>query len=213
MYVPKFFRIEDPQVILSLIEEHPLGALITPTPAQLHITHVPFGVYGVYGVGPGARLGGHMARANPHWRVLSDHPAATVVFSGPNAYVSPTWYDHRNVPTWNYLAIHVHGPVTVITEPEARRRAMSAQVDRYESARPDPYRLGEQPDDFVHAQMRGIVVFELQIERMECTAKLSQNRDANNRAAIMERLRARGRTADAATAALMERLGRASDEG
>ena len=207
MYVPKFFRIEDPRVIFSLIEEHPLGTLITPTPAQLHITHVPFAV------GPEARLGGHMARANPHWRVLADHPAATVVFRGPDAYVSPTWYDHRNVPTWNYLAIHVHGPVAVISEPEARRRAMSAQVDRYEAARPDPYRLGEQPEEFVHAQMRGIVVFELQIERMECTAKLSQNRDAKNRAAIIERLRARGRHADAATAALMERLGRASDEG
>jgi transcriptional regulator len=129
----------------------------------------------------GDRLVGHLARANPHWRrIVAGSPALAVV-TGPDTYVSPSWYaskaEHgKVVPTWNYVTVQAHGTITTIHDPDWLIPHVGRLVARHEAARPDPWALSDAPDDYVRTQARAIVGLELRITRLEAKSKLRQNR-------------------------------------
>ena len=203
MYIPKQFQIADTAWCHALMRAQSFAAMITADDAGAPFaTHLPILVDPARG--PLGTLRGHVARANPHWRYLAAGRPSLVVFSGAHAYVSPSWYaTHPSVPTWNYVAVHATGTGTLVEDP-ARVTALLADLVRtYESSGPTAWSLEGLPADYLAGMQRGIVAFEIPIERLEGKAKLSQNRDAVDQARTREALAAAEDPLARAVAALM----------
>ena len=142
----------------------------------------------------GDTLVGHFARANPQWRRVVDGSAALAVVTGPDAYVSPSFYatkaEHgRVVPTWNYSAVHLRGPVRVVDDPAWLRTLVGELTDHHESRRAEPWAVEDAPETYVDKQLRAIVGVEIVVESVQAKAKLSQNRSAEDRAGVVAGLR------------------------
>jgi transcriptional regulator len=205
MYVPPAFREEDLAVIHQAMREAGLAHLVTAGPAGVVATPLPMLLAadeGEHGV-----LYGHVSRANPHWQaeVAGD---ALAIFMGPDAYVSPSWYpgkqrDGKVVPTWNYMAVHAYGPVEFFDDAARLLRVVSALTDRHESGRDAPWAVADAPPAYVAAQLRGIIGVRLPIARIEAKRKMSQNRNAEDRAGVVAGLAASPREADRKAAALI----------
>ena len=155
------------------------------------------------------RLLGHLALQNPQWQSVSPDTVALAIVHGPQAYVSPSWYPStarhgRVVPTWNYVSVHFTGPLTVYRDPEWLRQVVSLLTARHEAGRPAAWHVGDAPRDFIDGQLRAIVGVELAIETVEAKEKLSQNRDAEDRAGALDGLRHEPGPGPAAIADLME---------
>ena len=129
---------------------------------------------------------GHIAKENPQWRGFEENDTVLAVFSGPHSYISSSWYDHENVPTWNYLAVHVYGKIKII-EGEAAINSLKKLVDKYEKNSQNPVKIEDLSSKTLR-QVRGIVAFEIEITSIEATKKLSQNRDENNYKNIISEL-------------------------
>jgi transcriptional regulator len=203
MYIPKHFEITDTAWCHALIRAQSFAVMITADDAGVPFaTHLPFLVDGTRG--PLGTLRGHVARANPHWRYLAAGRPSLVVFSGAHAYVSPSWYaSHPSVPTWNYVAVHATG-IGTLTEDPARVKALLADlVHVYEGEGPAAWSFESLPGDYVDGMQRGIVAFEIPIERLEGKAKLSQNRSAVDQARTREALAAADGLLARTVAALM----------
>ena len=198
MYVPKAFREDDVARLHGFLRAWSFALLVTDVDGVPVATHLPL-VLDEHGA-PQARLIGHVARPNPQWRSFDGTRQALAIFSGPHAYVSPTWYATAPaVPTWNYAAVHAYGRPRVLEGPEATRDAVARLVEIHDPA----WRLADQPAEFIAGMLRGIVAFEMPIERLEGKLKLSQNRPAADRPGVVRALRAGG-AAERAVAELME---------
>ena len=203
MYVPKHFEVADTAWCHALMRAQSFAVMITPDDTGAPFaTHLPMLVDPARG--PLGTLRGHVARANPHWRYLAAGRPTLVVFSGAHAYVSPSWYaTHPAVPTWNYVAVHATG-TGVLVEDAARVRALLADlVHTYEGAQPGAWSFESLTADYVDGMQRGIVAFEIPIDRLEGKAKLSQNRDAVDQGRTREALAASHDPVARAVAALM----------
>lgn len=199
MYTPSAFAEADLSRLHDFIESHSFGVLISTT-RELTASHLPFLLERQSGTC--GKLIGHMARANPQWQ-QDDGSAVLVVFAGPHAYVSPSWYEARDVvPTWNYVAVHVSGTFRRIDEPAAVTRIVRDTVDRYEQARPRPWSLDGSPG-FVDRLVRMVVGFEIQITRIEGAWKLSQNHTVERRERVVRGLRESADSGAQAVAGLM----------
>ena len=181
MYIPSSFAERDADALFAFIEAHPLAALVTNTPAEgLFATHLPLLIDRA--AGAAGTLFGHVARANPHAR-LTGTVDALIIFSGPDAYITPAWYQTKQesgrvVPTWNYVAVHVYGTLRLRDDPEFLRPHLEALTRRHESSRPSPWQVGDAPPDYIAQQMKAIVGVEVIIDRVEGKWKMSQNRSA-----------------------------------
>jgi transcriptional regulator len=199
MYIPSAFRAADPAALYELIERHGFGTLVTVLDGAPFATHLPF----VLDRGRGVLLG-HVARANPHWRAFDGSAEALVIFQGPHAYVSPSWYTTAPaVPTWNYAAVHVYGVPRRLDEP-ALLDLLGRLVEQYESGRPRPWTM-DLPPDYREKMLRAIVGFEVPMTRVEGKFKLNQNRSAEDRAGVIRALQAGG-AEEQALAELMARF-------
>ena len=206
MYRPAAFRQDDLTALHAQIESTGLALLTSNGPAGLQATHLPLLLAaedGEFGT-----LYGHFARANPHWQAL-DGQEALAVFSGSDAYVHPGWYpgkaEHgRVVPTWNYIAVHAWGPVETFDEPARLLELLARLTARHEAGRPRPWSLDDAPAEYIERQLRAIVGFALPIRRLEGQWKLSQNRQADDRAGVREGLAASDNPRDRELAARME---------
>ncbi len=200
MYVPSAFAVSDPGEIARLLGRIPFAALVGHGPEGLVVTHLPV----ICDLDRGVVLG-HIARANPHPRMVGE-AAALLIFQGANGYVSPSWYPSKSahgraVPTWNYEAVHVHGQLTWREEADWLRALLVALSERFEAGRPAPWSLDDAPADYVDRLIAAIVGFELRIERVEATRKLSQNMPAADRAGVIAGLTEAGD--DALVAAML----------
>ncbi|HEV2642618.1 MAG TPA: FMN-binding negative transcriptional regulator [Candidatus Elarobacter sp.] len=181
MYIPPSNAEHDPAVIFDFIQSNPLGALVTASGDGLFATHLPFVLDRARG--QHGTLEGHIARANPHHRQALTTHDALVIFTGPDAYITPSWYPAKRehgkvVPTWNYVAVHAYGTLRFIEDEAFLRRHLEALVQRHESARNDPWAIADAPAEYIAAQARAIVGLELVITRLEGKWKMSQNRSA-----------------------------------
>lgn len=185
MYNPSHFNTSDDRAaLLALMRAHPLGALVTHGPQGLDANHLPFEVDEAAGV-----LRAHVARANPLWtQVPAEGMSAMVVFRGDDGYISPNWYPskhetHRQVPTWNYQVVHVHGQLTVMDQ-ERFVRGLVARLTREHEKRsnqPKPWMMGDAPADYIDQMLAAIVGIEVSLQRLEGKFKLSQNKEARDR--------------------------------
>lgn len=176
MYTPKFNQLTDRAAILAAMRENSFalvfGPLSVSDPAALPTaTHLPLVVKdeGEHGL-----IEGHFAKANPHWRTLANCETL-VVFSGPHSYVSPTLYaEELSVPTWNYIAIHARGTLTLVEDNDAKDALLKDLIAQHEPAYADHWRA--LPEGFRHTMLAGIVGFRIPITHIEGKFKLSQNR-------------------------------------
>lgn len=138
-------------------------------------------------------LHGFMARANPQRRGFGEEALALAIFQGPHAYISPSWYDSKQVvPTWNYAAVHAYGAPRIIEDHDATLAVLERLVAENESAMAEPWRIDSQTDAFRDAQMRGITAFEIPITRLEGKYKLAQNKPEADRLGTATALRETG---------------------
>lgn len=188
MYVPKLFQQKDWQEIKSVIEHHSFATLVTCTGDAPVATHLPLRL--VESAPDKWTLQGHMSRANPHWRGFEEGKKSLAIFSGPHTYVSPRWYDHVNVPTWNYIAVHIYGKVRLLADGAELHSMMKGLVDQYEGhiAEPARYAIEKLPADFLQSQLNGIVGFEMPVDEIQASFKLSQNRNDASHANVVSEL-------------------------
>jgi len=177
MYIPRRYEEKDKEKIFAFIKENSFGILVSVKDGLPVGTHIPLLVE--KNAAGEDILMGHISRGNDQKTTLPDGAKVLVIFPGPHAYVSPRWYTQPNVPTWNYISVHVYGTVKII-EGEALKAALSRLVDNYEHAMPHPLRLEEIPEKMFNDEVRGIVGFEIRIEDIQAAYKLSQNRDAQS---------------------------------
>jgi len=191
MYMPSHFRQQDPVELRALMEASPLAVLVTYGEARMHVSHIP--LLFDPAVGPNGTLIGHFAAANPQAQHYDASIEAVAIFNGPDAYVSPNWYQTKRenakvVPTWNYVAVYAFGAIAFIDEPEARRAVVARLTQRHESKQPVPWSVDDAPEDFVQSQLRAIRPFEFRIARLEGKWKLSQNRNERDRSGVIDAL-------------------------
>ena len=188
MYTPSEFRTDDLQAMQGVMRKHPFALLVTAHAGELFTTHLPFHLDAVRG--NKGTLEAHLAKVNPHCAALLAGAPSLVVFKGPDAYVSPRWYRDpaKNVPTWNYVAVHAHGRPQPLTDPAALLALIGRLTDEHEAYIEQPWSIREA---HAHAErlVAHIVGFELPIEKLEGKFKLSQNRQPADRAGVMREFR------------------------
>ena len=204
MYVPSFNAVEDEAEVRAMVAAVGAAELITTGADGYPLaTLLPIMWHGDVVIA-------HMARANPQWRQIADDAPALLICSGPQAYISPTWYaakaEHgRVVPTWNYTSVHLTGTVRVHDDVEWLRSAVTELTGTHESGRSPSWAVTDAPVDYIEGQLRGIVGVEFAVQRVEGKAKLSQNRSEADRLGVIEGLRADATPDAAEIAAAMER--------
>jgi transcriptional regulator len=202
MYIPEHFREARTEVLHEHVRQHSFGTLVSPVEGEPFATHLPFLLdsgRGAYGT-----LRAHVARANPQWRGFREDGTVLVMFQGPHAYVSPSWYATPiAVPTWNYTAVHAYGKPRLVEDRDELRALVDDTVRAYERAYPEPWRLDRLDAALVDKMLENIVGFEIPIDRLEGKLKLSQNRSAADRAGVIAALTRQGDEQSTATAALM----------
>ena len=184
MYIPDIYKNENKEEINKFIQENSFGILINQTNGKLWATHIPLELD--TNKNGGSILFGHLSKENPQWEGFIENNEVLAVFSGPHSYISSSWYDHENVPTWNYIAVHVYGTIKII-DAEAAIEVLKKQVDKYEQKSKNPVRI----EDFskkTMMQSSGIVAFEIEITQIQATRKMSQNRDEKNYQNIISEL-------------------------
>jgi transcriptional regulator len=174
MYIPRRYEEKDKEKIYAFIREYSFAVLISVKEGLPMGTHIPL-LLEQNAEGKDILMG-HISRANGQKYTLTDGAKVLAIFTGPHAYVSPRWYTQMNVPTWNYISVHVYGVIRVI-EGDALHGALSRLVNNYEHHLPHPVTSGEIPEKTYADNFKGIVGFEIVIEDIQAAYKLSQNRD------------------------------------
>jgi transcriptional regulator len=207
VYTPPFNREDDEAELRRLVADVRAGWLVTSrVGAAPSASFLPV-------IWTGDTVTAHLARANPHWREVEEESPALLIVTGPDAYISPTWYaakaEHgKVVPTWNYTAVHLTGTLRVHEDSEWLRAAVTDLTDLHERDRDEPWHASDTPPAYFDAQLRGIVGLEMKVTETEGKAKLSQNRSLADRDGVVEGLRAGRRPGDHEVAAAMAALHR-----
>jgi transcriptional regulator len=191
MYVPEHFKEDRVAVMHDAIRKYGFGTLVTFSGQELEASHLPL-LLDPKPVPFGTVLG-HMARANPQWQRIKPGIEVLAIFLGPNTYITPSWYPTKQqngkvVPTWNYLAIHAYGTLSLFDDPAELRAHVSMMTDTHESPRAAPWALNDAPESFVQGMLRAIVGFKLRITRLEGKWKMSQNRPGQDVTGVLEGL-------------------------
>ena len=196
MYLPEHFAESRNEELLETVAAYPLGALVVRGPNGLDANHVPFLID--QAEERPTRLLAHVARANPVWKESADGDEALVIFRADDAYISPNWYPskhrfHRQVPTWNYRVVHVHGKLH-IHDDERFVRGVVARLTRIHEARTGaetPWKMTDSSAEYIDQMLANIVGIEIEITGMVGKWKLSQNKDEQDRINAANELRAR----------------------
>ena len=200
MYVPSHFAEQRLDVLHQLMHDHPLGTLVTLTPDGLDACHIPFEIAPASADAPHGTLRAHIARNNPLWRNASAALDALVVFQGPQAYITPSWYQEKAVsgkvvPTYDYATVHAYGRLRIIDD-AAWLHALLARLSRlHEASRAQPWQLGDAPPDYIEKMLAAIIGIEIPLTRVIGSWKASQNRSQADRSTIAAGLRASGAAA------------------
>jgi transcriptional regulator len=207
MYSPPYFSEADADG-LAIVREAPFALLISQgADGETATTHLPI-ILDPDAAPDAPVLLGHIARANPHCKALTDGTAVLAVFTGPNAYISPNWYPSKHagaqtVPTWNYVAAHISGRIEALPDMADKRRCVTLLSDRFEGDGPRAWRLDDEPEDFIRKMLGGIYAFRIVVDDIQAKAKLSQNRSQLDRAGVINGLQATERPSDFALAEAM----------
>jgi len=197
VYLPQHYEETRKEELHRIIAEYPFGALVVRGPNGLDANHIPFELH--MDKGAQGHLLAHVARANPVWKEMADGSEALVIFRGADAYISPNWYpskheQHKQVPTWNYRVVHVHGRLR-IRDDEKFVRGVVARLTRVHEAgtgAAKPWKMTDSSPEYIDHLLTLIVGLEVEIAKMVGKWKLSQNKEARDRTNAADELRKRG---------------------
>ena len=184
MYIPNKYKVTDQKEALAFIKEHSFGILINTLDDKPWGTHLPLQLE--KNKNGDHVLQGHIAKRNPQWKNFSNTENVMVIFTGPHTYISSSWYDHEEVPTWNYLAVHVYGKIKIIQGDQLLDHLKSL-TNRYESDSQNPVKI-ENLSDKTMSQINGVVGFEISIDDIHAVQKLSQGKSQENQHSIIDHL-------------------------
>ena len=184
MYIPDLYKNENQSEIEQFLHENGFAILVNQTNGKLWATHIPL-ILGTNSDGKQILIG-HISKLNPQAESFKQNDEVLAIFSGSHSYISSSWYDHENVPTWNYLAVHVYGKVRLHSFEESIE-GLKKLVKKYEAKSEKPIRI-EDLSEKTMREARGIVSFEIEITNIEAQKKLSQNRDDKNYKNIISEL-------------------------
>jgi transcriptional regulator len=197
LYIPKYFREEDRERILAFLGQNNFPALISFDGEKPVATHLPVEV--VEAEDGRLTIYGHVSRVNPQWKTFGEQEVL-LIFQGPHTYISPRWYNHINVPTWNYMMIHIYGTIRLVKDGELYSH-LSRLVHKHEVN--TSYSLEGLPQDFVRKEMNGVTGFAIEVTRIDAGFKLSQNRNDEDHENIVRELDRRGDEVSAKVAGAM----------
>jgi transcriptional regulator len=189
MYIPPLFREDDLKTLHDFMRAHSFATLVTQQQGVPFASHLPFlldSERGRYGV-----LSTHLARDNPQWHMFKEAQEVLVIFQGPHAYITPSWYEVQlSVPTWNYAAVHAYGLPHIINDERTFYEMLQVLVQTNEAGFEQPWTLQSDNDEYIRKMMRAIVYLDIEITRLEGKFKLSQNRPAGDQQRVMAALAA-----------------------
>lgn len=185
MYIPKYFKVTDIDEIRGFVKENSFGTIVTTKKGKPIATHLPFGFIEK---GDDHYLTGHMAYGNPQWRTFDTSEEVLVMFQGPHAYISSSWYAHENVPTWNYEAVHFYGKARIATREELIED-LTVMLEKYEGHRENPVLWNTLSEKLLESELKGIVGFRMKVQEIQAAYKLSQNRNDTDYSNIINQLR------------------------
>lgn len=205
MYTPPAFRDEDRASLFATIRAARLASFITATADGPHVTPLP--LFLDVDEGENGVIYGHLARANPQWR-MSRIGDGLAIFMGPDAYITPSWYAAKAatgkvVPTWNYVAVETSGPVEFFENTDRLLDVVRRLTNLHEASFTRPWAVDDAPDEFIAAQLRGIVGLRMPITRIVGKRKMSQNRSEADRLGVATGLGESARAADRVVASLI----------
>ena len=200
MYLPAHFAEQDAETLHHLITQNPLGALVVAGPDGLDANHIPFELDNQ--TGAHGTLRAHVARANPVWQQVQDGAPVLVIFQAEEGYISPNWYPskhetHRQVPTWNYRVVHVHGSIQIRDDEKYVRGVIGRLTREHERRTGDakPWKMADSEPAYIDGMVRSIVGIEIAITRITAKFKLSQNKEVRDQQGAIDALRAHGNPA------------------
>ena len=190
MYIPRVNKEERVHVLHKLMEDQPFASLITMGSSGLFASHIPMVLEQNGAMG---QLRCHISRANAQWRDYTASVEALAIFSGPQHYITPSWYREKQetgkvVPTWNYVVVHAYGHLKVIEDGEWLMAHLQRLTSIHEAESAIPWKIGDAPADYIASQIKGIVGLEMDIARLEGKWKVSQNRSAEDRKGVVQGL-------------------------
>ncbi|AMX00293.1 FMN-binding negative transcriptional regulator [Rummeliibacillus stabekisii] len=201
MYIPKYYKETNMEEIKEFIQGNSFGTVVSTEKGKPIATHLPLELHkedNKY------YITGHMAYGNPQWRTFeNEDDSILVMYQGPDAYISSSWYKHENVPTWNYQAVHVYGSASLMTQQELEEDLILL-LQKYENHRQNPV-LWENLSPQAKKQIKGIVGFKIEVKEVQAAYKLSQNRNEEDYNRIVENLRDEQQKSSIPMANLMEK--------
>lgn len=191
MYTPKHYREEDRQKIVAFMCQNEFATLVAYDGERSIAGHFLMEV--ITDDDGAIYINGHMSEANPLWKSFEKNPEVLVIFQGAHTYISPTWYNHVNVPTWNYISVHAYGNPRIVSDYDEYQAMLQRLVAKQETgSNPhSEYRLETLPQDFVMSLMKRTVGFQIKVTRLDANFKLSQNRDNEDHQNIIVELEKR----------------------
>jgi len=184
MYIPKYFKVTDFEEIREFVQQNSFGTLVTMKKGKPIASHLPLQLVKE---NEEYHVTGHMAYGNPQWRTFDAVEDVLVMFQGPHTYISSSWYEQENVPTWNYQAVHIYGTAQILTEEELKVD-LSHLMDKYESHRANPVLWDTLPSELLEKELKGIVGFKIPVREVQAAYKMSQNRNKTDYQNIISRL-------------------------
>ncbi|MEI4463806.1 FMN-binding negative transcriptional regulator [Exiguobacterium indicum] len=184
MYIPKYFKMNDYEEVLSFMKEHAFVTLVTTQNGIPIASHIPVHLSEKNDV---LFITGHLAYGNPQWRTLDQETNVLIIFQGPHAYISSSWYQEENVPTWNYQSVHVYGDTKLLDDDELRYDLKSMML-KYEQGRENAYTSEERMSRLIEKELSGVKGFKLKVTDIQAQNKLSQNRKTEDYMNIIEQL-------------------------
>ena len=184
MYIPKYYKVNDVEEIREFVQMNSFGTLVSTKKGRPIATHLPLQLIEEE---EDYYVTGHMAYGNPQWRTFETSEEVLIMFQGPHAYISSSWYEQENVPTWNYQAVHVYGPATILDE-EALKQDLTKLLEKYETHRENPVLWDKLSSSLLEKEIKGIVGFKVHVKEIQAAYKLSQNRNETDYANIVEQL-------------------------
>ncbi|REJ80499.1 MAG: FMN-binding negative transcriptional regulator [Bacteroidetes bacterium] len=185
MFIPAYFRKEKLEEIEAFIRKNPFAILVCQHEGKPWATHIPVEL--AMNANGESVLSGHISRSNTSWKSFANGEDVLMIFNGPHAYVSSSWYNHVNVPTWNYMAVHVYGKMKIIEGKELYNR-LDELMHRYENGSAKPVEMKNLPKEMIDNYLKGIVGFEMSMEKIQGKWKLSQNRNDEDHSNIISEL-------------------------
>lgn len=182
MYIPHKYKNQNIDEVKDFLTKNSFGILVNQVNGKLWATHIPLEL----DTAPDGKdiLVSHISKANPQWKYFEDNDEVLCIFNGPHSYISSSWYKEEEVPTWNYIAVHVYGKIKILSEEEVLA-SMHKLVNKYEAHSKNPISVDNLSEKTMR-QIKGVVGFQIKIDKIEAAYKLSQGREHDHPRIIEE---------------------------